>query len=101
MHLESNIEIATPFAAKAGQAFAANAQQRIRLGAGGNLERDLSVDRRHVDAGAERRIDDIDRFHSVEIGALPFEARIVGRVNDDEEVACGKSRLFRGQTAAW
>ncbi len=61
----------------------------------------MSVDRRHVDAGAERRIDDIDRFNSVEIGAVPFEARIVGRVNDDEEVACRKSRLFRGQTAAW
>ena len=103
VHLNPHIKVAPSASAKAWQSLSAQSEHRIRLGAGGHVDRNLTIERRHVDAGAEHGVDDLDRFDPVEIATMSLEARIVSRADNDEEIAGrqpGPSAGIRGPARA-
>jgi len=88
-HLDSqpNVKVPAHAAAERRQAFSTQSQYRIRLSAGWHIRGDCAVERRNFEARAEHCIDDIDRFCSVEISAVPFETWVTRAAHDDKEIA--------------
>jgi hypothetical protein len=93
MNLKPDVEVAARASAEARQSLPDEAQDRVRLRAGGNVDALLTVEQWHVDARAEDRVDDVDGLGAVKIAAAPLEPRILGSSDDDKEIASSRLTL--------
>src|SRR5208282_294090 len=91
LHHHANHLIAAPIAMQIDDALALEPQHFARLGAGGNLELDLAVQRRHVDFASERRLRKADRHFNDDVVFLAGEELMLLDVDDDVQVASGSS----------
>jgi hypothetical protein len=87
VHLHPHVQVASSASAEAWQPLSAQSEHRIRLRAGGQVDGDLTIEGRYVDAGVEHSVDDIDCFNPVEIATMSLKAWIVSGADHDEEVA--------------
>src|SRR5579884_2562397 len=83
-------------------AVAAKPESLTVLRTGGNLERLLTVKRRHLELGAERCLRNVERKLIVDVVALPGEHHVLLYVENDVQIAwratLGTDLPFTGQT---
>src|SRR6185503_3928521 len=74
-------------AAHRADALVAQAEHAAGLRAGRDLDRGLPLERRHLDAAAERRDDEADRHFAGEVRAVALEDRVFAHRDLDVEIA--------------
>ncbi len=99
--LKPDAKVASRTSAEVWQTLPMETQDRVGLSAGRHVDGHLAIEERHVPAGAEDGVNDIDGLGAVKITAAPLEPRIFGGANDDEKIAGWHSRLVRRQAMAW
>ena len=65
----------------------------------GDLDRNLALECRHINAGPQDGIDGLDCFDPVEIAAVAYKSGIVGCADDNEKVARRRRCCSDGQFA--
>ena len=93
--VDDDPQVAGAAAAQRRHAAAVHDDRLPRLRAGGDVQRDVAVERRHLDLGAERgqRRGDVD--HGDEVLAVADEALVLLDAHDDVEVAGRPAALAR------
>ena len=92
MNLKPDIKVAARISAEGRQTLSAQAQDRVGLCAGGDVDGYLAVEERHVHAGAQHGVYEIDGLSAVKITAAPLEPRIVGAANGADPDKGGNRR---------
>src|SRR6266404_3322607 len=88
--------VAAPVAVEIGDALALQLEDRPRLRPRRNAHPQLSLERRHLEVGAERRLREADRHVADDVVLFATEQGVILHTDDDVEVArraAGRARL--------